>query len=136
MATEESLQDNPLRGAAREQGPRIGVKPKRVVFPIAGKGGVGKTTVLATLAEWYASLGYRADLIDMDPDNKAEGSLKALFAEAYKLPAFESWTYDRLLGISLESDADVILADLGAAQGSSYDPLVPGLLQGDAAGKC
>jgi hypothetical protein len=92
------------------------------VFPIAGKGGVGKTTVLATLAEWYASLGHRADLIDMDPDNKAEGSLKALFSEAYKLPAFESWTYDRLLGISLESDADVILADLGAAQGHRMIP--------------
>src|SRR5271165_2841769 len=55
-------------------------------------------------------------------DNKAEGSLKALFAEAYKLPAFESWTYDRLLGISLESDADVILADLGAAQGHRMIP--------------
>jgi MinD-like ATPase involved in chromosome partitioning or flagellar assembly len=27
------------------------MKPKRVVFPIAGKGGVGKTTVVATLAE-------------------------------------------------------------------------------------
>lgn len=34
------------------------LKPKRVVFPIAGKGGVGKTTVMATLAEWYASTAY------------------------------------------------------------------------------
>ncbi len=122
VATEEGLQDDSLRGSRRELGQKIGVKPKRVVFPIAGKGGVGKTTVLATLAEWYASLGYRADLLDMDPDNKAEGSLKALFTAAYKLPAFESWTYDRLLGISLESDADVILADLGAAQGHRMIP--------------
>jgi hypothetical protein len=122
VATEESLQDDPIRRAGRELSQTVGVKPKRVVFPIAGKGGVGKTTVLATLAEWYASLGYRADLLDMDPDNKAEGSLKALFTESYKLPAFESWTYDRLLGISLESDADVILADLGAAQGHRMIP--------------
>ncbi len=92
VATEEGLQDEPLRGTGRGMSQTAGVKPKRVVFPIAGKGGVGKTTVLATLAEWYASLGYRADLIDMDPDNKAEGSLKALFSEAHKLPAFESWT--------------------------------------------
>jgi signal recognition particle GTPase len=42
------------------------LKPKRVVFPIAGKGGVGKTTVMATLAEWYASTAYTADLFDMD----------------------------------------------------------------------
>src|SRR5271156_3862880 len=122
VATEEGLQDDPLRGTGRGLSQTAGVKPKRVVFPIAGKGGVGKTTILATLAEWYASLGYRADLLDMDPDNKAEGSLKALFAEAHKLPAFESWTYDRLLGISLESDADVILADLGAAQGHRMIP--------------
>ena len=60
------------------------MKPKRVVFPIAGKGGVGKTTVVATLAEWYADNLCRADLLDMDPDNKAEGSFKALFAQAHK----------------------------------------------------
>src|SRR6266581_4138286 len=98
------------------------LKPKRVVFPIAGKGGVGKTTVMATLAEWYATTAYTADLFDMDPDNKAEGCFKALFAKAHKLPALESWTYDKLLGISLESSADVILADLGAAQGHRMIP--------------
>jgi hypothetical protein len=38
------------------------------------------------------------------------------------LPALESWTYDKLLGISLESTADVILADLGAAQGHRMIP--------------
>jgi hypothetical protein len=58
----------------------------------------------------------------MDPDNKAEGCFKALFARAHKLPALESWTYDKLLGISLESSADVILADLGAAQGHRMIP--------------
>jgi len=100
----------------------LDMRPKRVVFPIAGKGGVGKTTVVSALAEWYASNNQKADLLDMDPENKAEGSLKALFANAYKLPALESWTYDKLLGISLESDADVILADVGAAQGYQMIP--------------
>jgi cellulose biosynthesis protein BcsQ len=75
----------------------LDMRPKRVVFPIAGKGGVGKTTVVSTLAEWYASNNQKADLLDMDPENKAEGSLKALFVNAHKLPALESWTYDRLL---------------------------------------
>jgi hypothetical protein len=98
------------------------MKPKRVVFPIAGKGGVGKTTVVSALAEWYASNNQKADLLDMDPENKAEGSLKALFTNAHKLPALESWTYDKLLGISLDSDADVILADVGAAQGYQMIP--------------
>lgn len=100
----------------------VDLKPKRVVFPIAGKGGVGKTTVVAALAEWYASNGHKVDLLDMDPENKAEGSLKALFAQAHKLPALESWSYDRLLGISMESDSDIILADMGAAQGHQMIP--------------
>jgi len=122
IATCEDIQTKRLCGSERGLSAALEMKPKRVVFPIAGKGGVGKTTVIATLAEWYASTIYTADLFDMDPDNKAEGSFKALFARAHKLPALESWTYDRLLGISLESSADVILADLGAAQGHRMIP--------------
>ena len=122
MGTEEGLQTECLRGEERGLNSALELKPKRVIFPIAGKGGVGKTTVMATLAEWYASTDYKADLFDMDPDNKAEGCLKALFGRAHKLPALESWTYDKLLGISLESSADVILADMGAAQGHRMIP--------------
>ncbi|MGA3035515.1 MAG: ArsA-related P-loop ATPase [Terracidiphilus sp.] len=121
-ASSEDIQAESVRGAEPGLAAGLGMKPKRVVFPIAGKGGVGKTTVMATLAEWYASTAYTTDLFDMDPDNKAEGSFKALFARAHKLPALESWTYDKLLGVSLESSADVILADLGAAQGHRMIP--------------
>ena len=98
VATEEGLQAERFCGAERGLSAALGMKPKRVVFPIAGKGGVGKTTVMATLAEWYASTAYTAELFDMDPDNKAEGCFKALFAKAHKLPALESWTYDRAVG--------------------------------------
>src|ERR1700690_1241854 len=122
IATDEGLQAERICGEGRGLTTALELKPKRVVFPIAGKGGVGKTTVMATLAEWYASTAYTADLFDMDPDNKAEGCFKALFARAHKLPALESWTYDKLLGVSLESSADVILADLGAAQGHRMIP--------------
>src|SRR5208337_5257738 len=87
VATDEGIQADRLCGAERGLSAALEMKPKRVVFPIAGKGGVGKTTVMATLAEWYASRAYTADLFDMDPDNKAEGSFKALFARAHKLPA-------------------------------------------------
>jgi hypothetical protein len=118
----EDFQSASICGEGREMNGSLDLKPKRVVFPIAGKGGVGKTTVVAALAEWYASNGQRADLLDMDPENKAEGSLKALFTDAHKLPALESWTYDKLLRISLDSDADVILADMGAAQGYQMIP--------------
>src|SRR3981081_1424851 len=122
VAADEGIQSERLCGEERGLITALEMKPKRVVFPIAGKGGVGKTTVMATLAEWYASTAYTADLFDMDPDNKAEGCFKALFARAHKLPALESWTYDKLLGISLESSADLILADLGAAPGHRMIP--------------
>jgi CobQ/CobB/MinD/ParA nucleotide binding domain len=118
----ENIRSASVRGKERSVSESLDLKPKRVVFPIAGKGGVGKTTVVAALAEWYASNDHKADLLDMDPENRAEGSLKALFDHAHKLPALESWTYDKLLGISLESDADVILADMGAAQGHQMIP--------------
>jgi hypothetical protein len=118
----EDIQSASICGEGRMMRDALGMKPKRVVFPIAGKGGVGKTTVVATLAEWYASNGHKTELIDMDPENKAEGSLKALFETAHKLPALESWSYDKLLGLSMESDADIILADMGAAQGYQMIP--------------
>ena len=47
----EDLQPNAVCGEERELNAVLEMKPKRVVFPIAGKGGVGKTTVMATLAE-------------------------------------------------------------------------------------
>jgi len=122
VAACEDIQAEAVCGQERVEVAGLGLRPKRVVFPIAGKGGVGKTTVMATLAEWYASTAYTAELFDMDPDNKAEGSFQALFVQAHKLPALESWTYDKLLGISLESTADVILADMGAAQGYRMIP--------------
>ena len=75
-ANEEDVHNDALRGEGRGLSESLGVKPKRVVFPIDGKGGVGKTTVLATLAEWYANLNHKADLLDMDPDNKgAQGAV-------------------------------------------------------------
>ena len=120
-ATSEEIQAESVRGTEPGLAAGLGMKPQRVVFPIAGKGGVGKTTVMATLAEWYA-VRHTRQIVNMDPDNKAEGSFRALFARAHKLPGAQSWTYDKLLGVSLESSADVILADSGAAQGHRMIP--------------
>jgi hypothetical protein len=102
---------------------------KRVVFPIAGKGGIGKTTVMAALAEWYKSQNIVVQVIDMDPENRAEGSISSLFSSAIKIPAIETWSYDRLLGISMDSPADIILADMGAAQAYRLIPWVQSFYQ-------
>ena len=44
-ATSEDIQAESVRGTEPGLAAGLGMKPKRVVFPIAGKGGVGKTTV-------------------------------------------------------------------------------------------
>jgi len=99
VATEEGLQAERFCGAERGLSAALGMKPKRVVFPIAGKGGVGKTTVMATLAEWYASTAYTPNFSIWTRTTKRRGASSAL-RQGAQLPALESWTYDRLLGIS------------------------------------
>ena len=42
---------------------------------IAGKGGVGKTTVAASLARCWRELGYRVVAVDADPDANLAGTL-------------------------------------------------------------
>ena len=42
---------------------------------VAGKGGVGKTTVAASLARCWRDLGYRAVAVDADPDANLAGTL-------------------------------------------------------------
>ncbi len=53
--------------------------PKRVVFTMGGKGGVGKTGVIVALAEWFAANDIQVTLLDLDTENKARGSLKHFF---------------------------------------------------------
>ena len=48
---------------------------KRVVLTMGGKGGVGKTGVAVAIAEWYRRQAVRHTLLDLDTENKGEGSL-------------------------------------------------------------
>jgi CO dehydrogenase maturation factor len=42
---------------------------------VTGKGGVGKTTVAASLARCWRDLGYRVVAVDADPDANLAGTL-------------------------------------------------------------
>lgn len=44
-----------------------------------GKGGVGKTGLMAALAEWFEAHEIPFTLLDLDTENKARGSLKHFF---------------------------------------------------------
>ena len=52
---------------------------KRVILSMGGKGGVGKTSVITGLAEWFEENEIPVKLLDLDTENKARGSLTHFF---------------------------------------------------------
>jgi len=53
---------------------------KRVILSMGGKGGVGKTSFMTALAEWFDANEIPVKLLDLDVENKARGSLTHFFA--------------------------------------------------------
>lgn len=103
---------------------------------LQGKGGVGKSFVAATLAQYKTSKGHKPLCIDTDPVNATFYGYKSL--NVHKLHIMEgdeikSRTFDTLVELIASSSGDVII-DNGA---SSFVPLshylisnqVPALLQ-------
>jgi MinD-like ATPase involved in chromosome partitioning or flagellar assembly len=95
---------------------------KRVILSMGGKGGVGKTSLMSALVEWFDANEIPLQLLDLDSENKARGSLTHFFGErAPKVnihtPAGLDAFVDRLV-----EGAPVILADMGAGAGQvTYD---------------
>jgi anion-transporting ArsA/GET3 family ATPase len=83
-----------------------GALTKRFLF-VTGKGGVGKTTVVATLAERFARQGKRV----LVAETNAKEHLSKLFGRA-ALPTQITELSPRLFGVLL--DADVALKEYGA----------------------
>lgn len=90
---------------------------KRVVFTMGGKGGVGKTGVVAALAEWFEANEIPVTLLDLDTENKAPGSLKHFFnGSVTKVNIHTPAGLDAFVD-HLEGGASIILADMGAGAG-------------------
>ena len=90
---------------------------KRVVFTMGGKGGVGKTGVMAALAEWFEAHEIPCTLLDLDTENKMRGSLKHYFnGSAAKVNINTPAGLDTFVD-HLENGAPIILADMGAGSG-------------------
>ena len=90
---------------------------KRVIFSMGGKGGVGKTSVMTGLAEWFAENQIAVTLLDLDTENKACGSLTHFYGG--RVPKINIHTPAGLDAFvdHLTDDAPVILADMGAGAG-------------------
>jgi MinD-like ATPase involved in chromosome partitioning or flagellar assembly len=84
---------------------------------MGGKGGVGKTSLMVALREWYAANQMPVTLLDLDTENKARGSLKHYFAgQARKVNIHTPAGLDAFID-HLEAAPPVLLADMGAGSG-------------------
>ena len=103
--------------ASRSAGSAPANAEKRVILSMGGKGGVGKTGVMAGLAEWFDANQIPVKLLDLDTENKARGSLTHFFAGRVPkvnihTPAGLDFFVDHL------ADGEpIILADMGAGSG-------------------
>jgi hypothetical protein len=90
-------------------------KPKKkVAFSIGGKGGDGKTTLIASLAEWYLENDIPCTLLDLDIENKKKGSFSHFFPDrAAKIDINTPAGLDSFID-QADKEPDVILADMGA----------------------
>ncbi len=95
---------------------------KRVILSMGGKGGVGKTGVMAALAEWFTSNEIPVKLLDLDTENKARGSLTHFFGgNVPKVNIHTPAGLDAFVD-HLSDGPAVILADMGAGSGQvTYD---------------
>jgi len=94
------------------------MKPsKKVVFTPGGKGGVGKTTISAALAEWYTENQIPCTLLDLDTENKKKGSFAHFFPDrAVKIDINTPAGLDAFIDHA-DKEPAVILADMGAGSG-------------------
>ena len=90
---------------------------KRIILSMGGKGGVGKTSVMTGLAEWFEDNEIPMNLLDLDSENKSRGSLAHFYGE--KAPKVNIHTPAGLDAFvdHLADGAPVILADMGAGAG-------------------
>lgn len=90
---------------------------KRVILSMGGKGGVGKTSVMSGLAEWFAANDIPVKLLDLDTENKARGSLTHFFGGSVpKVNIHTPAGLDSFVD-QLADGPPVILADMGAGAG-------------------
>ena len=100
----------------------VPVAEKRVILSMGGKGGVGKTSIMTGLAEWFRENRIPVKLLDLDTENKSRGSLAHFFgAEAPKVNIHTPAGLDAFVD-EIMNGAPVLLADMGAGAGQvTYD---------------
>ena len=89
----------------------------RLIMLMGGKGGVGKTTVAAVLADYYLSNQVDVKLLDLDTENKSRGSLSHFYKEqVHKINIHTAAGLDCFVDIFADG-AQLGLADMGSGAG-------------------
>jgi MinD-like ATPase involved in chromosome partitioning or flagellar assembly len=113
-----SRTDDATKNAIESKAPAVAVRAeKRVILSMGGKGGVGKTSVMTGLADWFEENQTPVTLLDLDTENKLRGSLTHFFGG--RVPKINIHTPAGLDAFvdHLAEGAQVILADMGAGAG-------------------
>lgn len=102
--------------------PEAATATSRIILTMGGKGGVGKTSFILGLADWFDSNGIQIQLLDLDTENKARGSLAHFYgSRAPKLNIHTPAGLDGFVDYLMDG-LPVILADMGSGSGQvTYD---------------
>jgi len=89
----------------------------QILFTQGGKGGVGKTTVIAALTGWIRTKGFDPVLLDFDSENREKSSFQSFYPEAQKIDIRAPDSLDRVFHF-LETPGIIVLADQGEGSGA------------------
>ncbi len=89
----------------------------QILFTQGGKGGVGKTTVIAALTGWIRTKGFDPVLLDFDSENREKSSFQSFYPEAQKIDIRTPDSLDRVFHF-LETPGTIVIADQGAGSGA------------------
>jgi CobQ/CobB/MinD/ParA nucleotide binding domain len=89
----------------------------QILFTQGGKGGVGKTTVVAALTGWIRTKGFDPVLLDFDSENREKSSFQSFYPEAQKIDIRAPDSLDRVFHF-LETPGTIVIADQGAGSGA------------------
>lgn len=92
---------------------------KLVVFSIGGKGGVGKSWLIALVVDWYRSLKIPFRAIDLDNENN---TLSRFYPEAEFIEVSSQRDLDGMLEKIVDSETALTLIDMRAASTDRIEP--------------
>lgn len=89
----------------------------RIVFTIGGKGGVGKSWLVALIMQWLDLIGIKAALFDCDDETS---TTTRFFPQAKFLAIRSPIEIDHIVQIATSGEYSVVLVDLPARAGDEF----------------